>query len=129
MYQIIYKSGEIKDITDEQGKILLEAFCLGKEKFIIGGSLKSFSGVKDIAPVKKDRVDYFLSPVKQEPITQDRHIRQLKGLKKGILKFINSNNNPKPRANKLLEMTELSILRANNDKNFKTTPAKIYGSI
>ena len=125
MYNIIFRDGSIIDIKDNEANLILQAFTHGKEKFILNGAMRSFGSVADIKPIKKD--DYPLLPeIKQEPITQDRHIRQLESMKKGLLKFINSTPEEKPNAQKLLEKTENAILKARTDKNFRTSPAKIF---
>ena len=125
MYSVIFKDGSITEVEDSEANLLLQGFTHGKEKFILNGAMRSFNSVADIKPIKKD--NYPLLPeVKQEPITQERHIRQLESIKRGILKFINSTPDEKPNAKRLLTRTEQAILMARKDKNFRTSPAKIF---
>lgn len=110
MYQIIFKDGKIKDISDEQGIKLLEAFCQGKEKFILNKALQSFSSVKDISPAIKDNDGCTKLPktrIAQWP--KKKKFNALSCLKKGFLRGVNDMYNLKPRQSEVLRKIETAI--------------------
>jgi hypothetical protein len=124
MYHLIFKSGEIKDITDEQGETLLKAFCLGKDKFILNKELRNFSSVSDIKPVRNE--EYPMLPASNSVIvSKEKYLKHLNDLKGGFLKHFGSRKLPE-KSDAILKKIDATISQANSlpsDYKFKEVRA------
>ena len=132
MYQLTFKNGEIKDISDEQGKILLQAFCLGKEKFIFEKTLRNFSSVLDIKPAKNEDSNYPKLPMQvMTNWTKEKKLKVLRSMREGFLRGVADANNLTPGQSKMLENMDRLILKAENISITQiTTPfTAVYGGI
>jgi len=92
MYNLIFKNGEIADINDNQALSLLNDWTNGKEKFILNGSLRGFSSVSDIKPVREDK--YEKLPEVKTTWTKNKRLNALRSMRSGFLRGISNPNNP-----------------------------------
>lgn len=91
MYRIIYKNGEITEISDKQAEMLLKNWSNGAEKFMHKGKLRCFNSINDISPVVEE--EYKQLPVpKKEKWSKNKRLNGLKSLKEGFLRGVSDKN-------------------------------------
>ncbi len=133
MYHLIFKNGEIKDINDGQGQLLLKDWVNGKEKFILDSSLRSFNSVSDIKPVLSDDGEYQKLPeIKLAPWTKEKKIKALKSMREGFLRGVSDNKNLKPNQLEMLENMNRLVFKAERAETTQspiTSFKAIYGGV
>lgn len=133
MYHLIFKNGEIKDINDGQGQLLLKDWINGKDKFILDSSLRAFSSVSDIKPVLSDDGEYQKLPeIKLTPWTKEKKLNALRSMREGFLKGVSDRGSLKPNQSKMLENMDRLIFKAERAETTQkpiTSFQEVYGGV